>query len=146
MLAVKGLVHSEGRFLPWEVASRHRVTSVVRFTRLQIFFFLVSAGREVPAGQIQAALEVPGPTLSHRLDILRRAGLIRSRKEERYVDNSVSREMVSDLVRFLLLAVRQGGGCGGPKEHQDKGHGKIWASGPAPLRQARGAIGEGLRR
>ncbi len=75
--------------------------ALAHLTRLQVFFFLVRARREVPAGQIQEALDVPGPTLSHHLDVLRRAGLIQSRKEERYVYYSVRREMVSDLVRLL---------------------------------------------
>ena len=75
--------------------------ALAHLTRLQVFFFLVRARREVPVGEIQEALAVPGPTLSHHLDLLRRAGLIRSRKEERYVYYSVRREMVSDLVRFL---------------------------------------------
>ena len=70
-------------------------------TRLQIFFFLVRAGREVPAGEIQAELEIPGPTLSHHLDLLRRAGLVSSRKEERYVYYSTRSDMVSELVRLL---------------------------------------------
>ena len=75
--------------------------ALAHLTRLQLFFFLGRARREVPAGQIQKALEVPGPTLSHHLDVLRRAGLIQSRKEERYVYYSVKGEMVSDLVRLL---------------------------------------------
>ena len=77
--------------------------ALAHLTRLQVFFFLVRARREVPAGEIQEALEVPGPTLSHHLVVLRRAGLIRSRKEERYVYYSVRREMVSDLVRLLTV-------------------------------------------
>lgn len=75
--------------------------ALAHVTRLQVFFFLVRARREVPAGEIQEALEVPGPTLSHHLDRLRRAGLVQSRKEERYIYYSVRREMVSDLVRLL---------------------------------------------
>ena len=75
--------------------------ALAHLTRLRIFFFLVRARREVAAGEIQEALEVPGPTLSHHLDLLRRAGLIQSRKEERYVYYSVTREMASDLVRLL---------------------------------------------
>ena len=75
--------------------------ALAHLTRLQVFFFLVRARREVPAGQIREALEVPGPTLSHHLDVLRRAGLIQSRKEERYVYYSARGEMVSDLVRLL---------------------------------------------
>jgi DNA-binding transcriptional ArsR family regulator len=70
-------------------------------TRLEVFFFLVRARREVPAGEIQAELEIPGPTLSHHLDRLRRAGLVQSRREERYVYYSVRPETVSELVRLL---------------------------------------------
>ena len=40
-------------------------------------------------GEIQAEVEIPGPTLSHHLDLLRRAGLVESRKEERYIYYSV---------------------------------------------------------
>ena len=75
--------------------------ALAHLTRLQVFFFLVRAKRQVPAGEIQEALEVPGPTLSHHLDVLRRAGLIRSRKEERYVYYSVKPETATELVRLL---------------------------------------------
>jgi DNA-binding transcriptional ArsR family regulator len=75
--------------------------ALAHLTRLQVFFFLVRARREVPAGEIQEAVDVPGPTLSHHLDLLRRAGLIQSRKEERYIYYSVRREMVAELVRLL---------------------------------------------
>ena len=70
-------------------------------TRLQVFFYLVRAGKEVSVGEIQAAVEIPGPTLSHHLDALRRAGLIESRKEERYIYYSVRRDTVTALVRLL---------------------------------------------
>ncbi len=75
--------------------------ALAHLTRLQVFFFLVQARHEVPAGEIQGALKVPAPSLSHHLDILRRAGLIRSRKEERYVYYSVRREIASELARLL---------------------------------------------
>lgn len=75
--------------------------ALAHLTRLQVFFFLVRAGREVAVGAIQSALGVPGPTLSHHLDLLRRAGLVVSRKEERHVYCSVNREFVVDLVRLL---------------------------------------------
>jgi len=75
--------------------------ALAHLSRLQIFFFLVRAGREVPVGEIQAELEIPGPTLSHHLDLLRRAGLIQNRKEERFVYCSVRPETVWDLVRLL---------------------------------------------
>jgi DNA-binding transcriptional ArsR family regulator len=75
--------------------------SLAHLTRLQMFFLLVRAGGEVPAGEIQAKLDIPGPTVSHHLDILRRAGLVQSRREERYIYYSVRSEMVSELVRIL---------------------------------------------
>jgi len=75
--------------------------ALAHLTRLQVFFFLVRAGPEVAAGEIQAELEVPGPTLSHHLDVLRRAGLVQSRREERFVYYSTRPDTVSDLVRLL---------------------------------------------
>jgi ArsR family transcriptional regulator len=75
--------------------------ALAHLTRLQIFFVLVRARREVPAGEIQAELEVPAPTLSHHLDVLRRAALVQSRREERFVYYSVRPETVSELVRLL---------------------------------------------
>ena len=75
--------------------------ALAHLTRLQVFFFLVKAGREVAAGEIQEAVEIPAPTLSHHLDILRRAGLVVSRKEERYIYYSVRRDAVTALVRLL---------------------------------------------
>ena len=75
--------------------------ALAHLTRLQVFFFLVRAGREVPAGEIQEAVEVPGPTLSHHLDVLRRAGLVQSRKHERYVYYAVRRDSATALVRLL---------------------------------------------
>jgi len=75
--------------------------ALAHLTRLEIFFFLVREGREVPAGEIQNELEVPGPTLSHHLDVLRRAGLVQSRREERFVYYSPRPDTVSELVRLL---------------------------------------------
>ena len=76
--------------------------SLAHSTRLEIFFFLVrQRGEEVAVGDIQAELEIPGPTLSHHLDLLRRAGLVQSRKEGTFVYHSTKPEMVSELVRLL---------------------------------------------
>lgn len=69
--------------------------------RLAVFFHLVRARREVAAGEVQEALSLPGPTTSHYLHQLRRAGLIASRRQERFVYYSVGGPMVNDLVRLL---------------------------------------------
>jgi len=70
-------------------------------SRLQVFFLLVKAGQEMSVGAIQDAVEIAGPTLSHHLDVLRRAGLVESRREERYIYYSVQRERIIALVRLL---------------------------------------------
>jgi DNA-binding transcriptional ArsR family regulator len=75
--------------------------ALAHLSRLQVFFCLVRAGRELSVGEIQAEVEIPGPTLSHHLDLLRRAGLVESRKEERYVYYSIKRDAVTALVRLL---------------------------------------------
>jgi DNA-binding transcriptional ArsR family regulator len=75
--------------------------ALAHLSRLQAFFFLVQRGKETPAGEIQEALGIPAPTLSHHLDALRRAGLVRSRKEERFVYYAVRSDTVTDLIRLL---------------------------------------------
>ena len=71
-------------------------------TRLNIFFYLVKQGGEGDSvGNIQAAVHVPGPTLSHHLDLLQRAGLLTSRREERFIFYSVRKDTVTDLIRLL---------------------------------------------
>jgi DNA-binding transcriptional ArsR family regulator len=75
--------------------------ALAHLSRLQVFFFLVQQGKEVAAGAIQEAMGIPAPTLSHHLDALRRAGLVASRKEERFVYYSVRPDTVTDLIRLL---------------------------------------------
>jgi len=55
----------------------------------------------VSAGDIQEAVGIPAPTLSHHLGLLRRASLVQSRREDRHIYYSVNAERVSDLVRLL---------------------------------------------
>ena len=72
-------------------------------TRLEVFFFLLRASREVSLGEIQGALSVLAPTLAHHLDVLRRAKLVQSRRQQHRTYCSVNREPIVDLVRLLLL-------------------------------------------
>jgi ArsR family transcriptional regulator, arsenate/arsenite/antimonite-responsive transcriptional repressor len=69
--------------------------------RLRVFFHLVQAGQPLPVNEVQSALRLPAPTLSHHLDHLARAGLIERRKEDRFIHSQVRREAVVDLVRLL---------------------------------------------
>ena len=71
-------------------------------TRLAIFYHLVRKGVEGDTvGNLQEAVSVPWATLSHHLDVLRRADLLASRREERFVYYRVRPEQVGDLVRLL---------------------------------------------
>lgn len=71
-------------------------------TRLNIFFYLVKKGViGESVGNIQVAVNIPGPTLSHHLDILLRAGLLASRREERFIFYSVRKETVNSMIRLL---------------------------------------------
>lgn len=69
--------------------------------RLQVFFHLVHAGRPLQANEIQTALNVPAPTLSHHLNELEQAGLIERQRKERFIFSTVRREMALELVRLL---------------------------------------------
>jgi DNA-binding transcriptional ArsR family regulator len=69
--------------------------------RLEVFFTLVKGRGEMAAGEVQEAVGMPSPTVSHHLDQLRRAGLIQARRQERYIYYSVGTAMVTDLVRLL---------------------------------------------
>jgi DNA-binding transcriptional ArsR family regulator len=75
--------------------------ALAHLSRLEVFFFLVRQGMEMTAGAIQEAVGIPAPTLSHHLDALRRAGLVASRKEERFVYYAVRPDTVTDLIRLL---------------------------------------------
>ena len=70
-------------------------------TRLQVFFFIVRKKAEVAVGEIQAQMEIPGPTLSHHLDLLRRADLVQSRREGTFIYYSPKPDTVTELVRLL---------------------------------------------
>jgi DNA-binding transcriptional ArsR family regulator len=59
--------------------------AIAHIARLKVFFYLVTRRREVATGEIQEAVGIPGPTLSHHLDILRRAGLVVSRREVSFI-------------------------------------------------------------
>ena len=54
--------------------------------RLSILRYVVQGDPEgTPAGEIQAKLEVPASTLSHHLERLASAGLIRSRRDGTFI-------------------------------------------------------------
>jgi ArsR family transcriptional regulator len=70
--------------------------------RLRIFRRLVRAGpRGGCVDEIRAQVRMPGSTLSHHLDTLRRSGLVTARREGRFIYYAVDWDAAGRLVRFL---------------------------------------------
>lgn len=70
--------------------------------RLRIMRLLLAAHPAgMPAGEIQAELEIPASTLSHHLDKLRQAGVVRVRREGTYLWYAADTEALEALLSFL---------------------------------------------
>ena len=79
-----------------------RLAELGHVTRLQIFRYLVKGGRQgVPVGEIQAALEVPGSTLSHHITRLVSVGLVEQRREGRTLYCVPQYDQLLHLIGFL---------------------------------------------
>ena len=71
-------------------------------TRLEVFRHLVKGGEQgVPVGEIQAALEIAGSTLSHHIHRLVGVGLVRQRREGRTLYCVPQYEELDGLIAFL---------------------------------------------
>ena len=83
--------------------------SLAQETRLAVFRLLVRAGHDgMMAGEIAAALDVPGPTLSFHLKHLCHAGLLTCRRDGRSLWYSVSFEQVRLLLAYVMEDCCQG--------------------------------------
>lgn len=71
-------------------------------TRLKIMRLLVRAGPDgLTVGDIQRELAIPGSTLSHHLNHLRNAGLVRQERESTVLRCYVDYGKINALVAFL---------------------------------------------
>jgi DNA-binding transcriptional ArsR family regulator len=70
--------------------------------RLSILRYVVQGGAEgTAAGEIQAKLEIPASTLSHHLDRLASAGLLKSRREGTFIYYSADYAQLKLLTDYL---------------------------------------------
>ena len=70
--------------------------------RLRIMRLLLAAHPHgLVAGEIGEDLGIPGPTLSHHLEKLRKEGLVNVRREGTYLRYSANSEALKDLLGFL---------------------------------------------
>lgn len=84
-----------------EIAAK-QLAELGHTTRLEVFRYLVRGGHSgVPVGEIQAALEVPGSTLSHHLTRLVSVGLVKQRREGRTLYCTPQYDELNGLIDFL---------------------------------------------
>ena len=78
-----------------------RFTAVTHEVRLRILLRLRSAPDGMVVGELQRVIGVPASTLSHHLDVLLQEGLIRQRREGRYLRSFTDEQGLGELIRFL---------------------------------------------
>jgi DNA-binding transcriptional ArsR family regulator len=80
--------------------------------RLSIYRLLVEAGADgLPVGEIAAALDMPGPTLSFHLSRLQRAGLIHTDRQGRRLIQSADFTQMNALIGYLTENCCGGESC-----------------------------------
>ena len=79
------------------------LTALSHPTRLAAFRVLVQAGPDgLPVGSLRDRLDVPPPTLTSHLNVLRAAGLVLDRREGRVINVRAGYGRVDALVGFLM--------------------------------------------
>jgi len=69
-------------------------------TRRQIIELLKE--KDMNAGQIADRFHISKPSISHHLDILKRADLITSEKKGQFVEYSLNTSILEDLLNWIL--------------------------------------------
>lgn len=69
-------------------------------TRRQILTMLRK--RDMSAGEIADKFNISKPSISHHLEILKRAGLVSSEKQGQYIIYSVNTTIIDDLLQWVL--------------------------------------------
>lgn len=69
-------------------------------TRRQIVELLKE--RDMNAGEIADKFNISKPSISHHLDILKRADLITSEKKGQFVEYSLNTSILEDLIKWIL--------------------------------------------
>jgi DNA-binding transcriptional ArsR family regulator len=71
-------------------------------SRLHAFRHLVQAGPHgMPVGELRDHLDIPAPTLTAHLNVLRRAGLVANRREGRVIRVRANYERMDALIAYL---------------------------------------------
>lgn len=57
---------------------------------------------DMTAGEIVEKFNMSGPSISHHLDLLKRAGLIESEKKGQFVNYSLNMTVLDDIMKWML--------------------------------------------
>jgi ArsR family transcriptional regulator, arsenate/arsenite/antimonite-responsive transcriptional repressor len=68
-------------------------------TRREILELLKKS--DLTAGEIVERFDMTGPSISHHLEILKRAGLIEGRKEGQFITYSINMTVVDDILSWM---------------------------------------------
>jgi DNA-binding transcriptional ArsR family regulator len=81
--------------------------------RLAILRYVVQGAEDgTPAGEIQSKLDIPASTLSHHLDRLASAGLIKARREGTFIFYRAEYTQLKALTEYLWQdCCKRGKGC-----------------------------------
>ena len=69
-------------------------------TRRQILELLKE--KEMTAGEIANAFNISKPSISHHLDILKRADLVSSEKKGQFVEYSINTTILEDVLQWII--------------------------------------------
>ncbi|RLJ62033.1 ArsR family transcriptional regulator [Lacinutrix venerupis] len=69
-------------------------------TRRQILELLKEKDRT--AGEIADAFNISKPSISHHLDILKRADLVSSKKKGQFVEYSINTSILEDVLQWII--------------------------------------------
>jgi len=58
--------------------------------------------KDMPAGEIADAFNISKPSISHHLDILKRADLITSEKNGQFIIYSINTTIMEDVLQWIL--------------------------------------------
>lgn len=58
--------------------------------------------RDMTAGEIAEQFNISFPSISHHLELLKRAGLIESEKQGQYVTYSLNTTVLDDIMKWIL--------------------------------------------
>ncbi len=74
-------------------------------TRRQILELLKN--KDMTAGEIAEQFHMSWPSISHHLELLKRAGLITAQKEGQYINYSINRTVLDEILAWIIQLTKK---------------------------------------